>query len=144
METEQQAYWFTALSSSNGTFRRTRTNDFKMCMERLPWWSSGWEPACQCRGPGFNLWSGRIPHAVRQLSPCATTTEAPVPQSTATKSSQKYVCVCVCVTTKDPKQPKQSWERQTKRWFWTLLQTYNNQHVSVCSVMSDSFQPHGM
>ena len=25
----------------------------------LPWWSSGWESTRQCRGHGFNLWSGR-------------------------------------------------------------------------------------
>ena len=25
--------------------------------------------------PGFEPWSGKIPHAVEQLSPCATTTE---------------------------------------------------------------------
>ena len=40
-----------------------------------PWWYSGWEPACQCRGRGFAPWSGRIPHAVEQLGPWATTTE---------------------------------------------------------------------
>ena len=33
------------------------------------------ESACQCRGHGFDPWSGKIPHAVEQLSPCATTTE---------------------------------------------------------------------
>ena len=41
----------------------------------LPWWRSGWESACQCRGHGFEPWSGKIPHAVEQLSPCTTTTE---------------------------------------------------------------------
>ena len=41
----------------------------------LPWWHSGWESACQCRGHGFESWSGKIPHAVEQLSPWATTTE---------------------------------------------------------------------
>ena len=41
----------------------------------LPWWRSGWESACQCRGHGFNPWCGKIPHAAEQLSPCATTTE---------------------------------------------------------------------
>ena len=41
----------------------------------LPWWRSGWESACQCRGHGFDPWSGRIPHATEQLSPWATTTE---------------------------------------------------------------------
>ena len=41
----------------------------------LPWWCSGWESACQCRGHGFEPWSGKIPHAVELLGPCATTTE---------------------------------------------------------------------
>ena len=41
----------------------------------LPRWRSGWEPACQCRGHGFEPWSGKIPHAAEQLSPCTTTTE---------------------------------------------------------------------
>ena len=42
---------------------------------RLPWWLSGKESACQCRRHGFGLWSGRIPHATEQLSPCATNME---------------------------------------------------------------------
>ena len=29
----------------------------------LPWWHSGWESACQCRGHGLEPWSGRILHA---------------------------------------------------------------------------------
>ena len=41
----------------------------------LPSWRSGWESACQCRGHGFEPWSGKIPHAVEQPGPCATTTE---------------------------------------------------------------------
>ena len=41
----------------------------------LPWWHSGWESACQCRGHRFEPWPGKIPHAAEQLSPCATTTE---------------------------------------------------------------------
>ena len=41
----------------------------------LPWWRSGWESACQCRGHGFEPWSGKIPHAMEQLGPRATTTE---------------------------------------------------------------------
>ena len=43
--------------------------------EGLPWWCSGYKSACQCRGHGFEPWSRKIPHAVEQLSPCATTTE---------------------------------------------------------------------
>ena len=30
---------------------------------------------CQCRRRTFNPWSGKIPHAAKQLSPCATATE---------------------------------------------------------------------
>ena len=41
----------------------------------LPWWRSGKESTCQHRGHGFELRSGKIPHAMEQLSPCATTTE---------------------------------------------------------------------
>ena len=41
----------------------------------LPWWLSGKESTCQCRSRGFGSWSGTIPHASEQLSPCATTTE---------------------------------------------------------------------
>ena len=41
----------------------------------LPWWHNGWESACQCRGHGFEPWSGKIPHAAEQLGPCTTTTE---------------------------------------------------------------------
>ena len=41
----------------------------------FPSWSSGRESACQCRGHGFDPWSGKIPHAAEQLSPCTTTTE---------------------------------------------------------------------
>ena len=41
----------------------------------LPWWCSGWESACQCRGHGFEPWSGKIPHATEQLGPWATITE---------------------------------------------------------------------
>ena len=41
----------------------------------LPWWLSGCESACQCQGHRFEPWSGRIPQAVEQLGPCATTTE---------------------------------------------------------------------
>ena len=41
----------------------------------LPWWHSGWESACQCRGQGFGPWSGKIPRAAEQLGPWATITE---------------------------------------------------------------------
>ena len=54
---------------------------------KLTWTSlvvSGWEPICQRRGHKFDRCSGTVPHAVEQISPCATTmgpsaatTEAP-------------------------------------------------------------------
>ena len=47
----------------------------KNCYGGLPWWRSGWESACQCRGHGFEPWSGKIPHAAEQLGPWATITE---------------------------------------------------------------------
>ena len=53
------------------TFSFSKLNVFS----GLPWWRSGWESACRCRGHGFELWSGRIPHAAEQLGPWATTTE---------------------------------------------------------------------
>ena len=40
-----------------------------------PWWFNGKEFACQCRGHRFDPRSGKIPHAMEQLSPWATTTE---------------------------------------------------------------------
>ena len=43
---------------------------------RVPWWSSGWESSSKCRLHGFDPWSGKIPHANRQLSLSATTTVA--------------------------------------------------------------------
>ena len=41
----------------------------------LPWWSSGYELAYQCRGHGFSSWSGKIPHALSQLNLCAASTD---------------------------------------------------------------------
>ena len=47
----------------------------KMGWGGLPWWRSGWDSACQCRGHGFEPWSGKIPHAAGQLGPWATIAE---------------------------------------------------------------------
>ena len=40
----------------------------------VSWWLIGKESAHQCRRHGFDSWSGKIPHASEQLSPCITTT----------------------------------------------------------------------
>ena len=41
----------------------------------LPWWLSGTESACQCRRQWLGPWSGKIPCAWGQLSPCIATLE---------------------------------------------------------------------
>ena len=48
----------------------------KIWVQGLPLWHSHLESACQCREHGFEPWSGKIPHAVEQLSPCTTSTES--------------------------------------------------------------------
>ena len=52
-----------------------REMQIKTTTRGLPWWRSGRESACQCRGHGFEPWSGRIPHAAEQLGPWATIAE---------------------------------------------------------------------
>ena len=60
---------------------------------RLPWYRtlpSGKRSTCQCRGHGFDPWSGKILRATGQLSLCATTTEAHAswsPRSTTIKAT---------------------------------------------------------
>ena len=67
---------------------------FKVSLGLL-WWRSGWESTCQCRGHGFEPWSGRIPHAAEQLSPWATTAEParlePVLHNKRGRSSERPV-----------------------------------------------------
>ena len=53
---------------------------FQELFQEVLWWLSGKESTFQCRRHGFNPGSGKIPHAMEQLSPCATTVE-PVLQS---------------------------------------------------------------
>ena len=45
----------------------------------FPWWLSGKESACQCRGHGFDPWSRKIPCAMEQLS-CSPEPEPQSPQ----------------------------------------------------------------
>ena len=42
-------------------------------MTGLLWSLNGKEFSCQCKRPGFDPWSGKIPHVEEQLSPCTTT-----------------------------------------------------------------------
>ena len=66
--------------------------------ERLPWWLSGKESACQCRRHEFDPWSGTIPYATEQLSLCTTTTE-PVLWSPRTTATETCVPRSLCSTT---------------------------------------------
>ena len=52
----------------------------------LPWWSSGY--ICQYRGHEFDPWSGKIPDAAEQLSPCSPTREATAVRSPHTTSRE--------------------------------------------------------
>jgi len=54
-----------------------------MVLAGLPWSSSGWESACQCRGHRFSPHLRRIPHAGEWLSPCATTAKDESPRACA-------------------------------------------------------------
>ena len=63
------------LSSHENTWGNLQCILSRKRRQGLPWWRSSWESACQCRGHGFEPWSGKIPHAVEQLGPWATTTE---------------------------------------------------------------------
>ena len=55
--------------------QRPLQRDLLKMEEGLPHWYNGWESTCQCREHGLDPWSGKIPHAAEQLSPCTTTTE---------------------------------------------------------------------
>ena len=57
------------------TKSQTQLSDEHFHFQGFPWWVSGKESACQCRRHGFDPWSRKIPHALEQLSPCATATE---------------------------------------------------------------------
>ena len=48
-----------------------------------PSWPSGKETTSQCRRHEFDPWSGKIPHAQEQLSPCTTTFEVHAPRARA-------------------------------------------------------------
>ena len=79
----QHVYILSCLSLPSLIFLSPGKHLFSLFQKKgtgLPWWRSGWESACQCRGHGFEPWSGRIPHAAEQLGPWATTTEPARPE----------------------------------------------------------------
>ena len=84
------------LSTTYTGHRHTMLPDINNWNLGLPWWVSGKESACQCRGNRFDPWLRKMPHVTEQvlwhvpqllslcsrarepelLSPCATTTAA--------------------------------------------------------------------
>ena len=62
-------------------WRLTQSQELALRNPGPPRWLSGKESTCQCRRHRFDPWSGRIPHAAGQLSPCATTTESLCPRA---------------------------------------------------------------
>ena len=79
----------------------------KMYLSGLPWWSSGKESACPCRGHGFYPWSGKIPQGTEQLSPCATAPEAHAPTAGALPREEPLRCEARALQWRnaDPAQP---------------------------------------
>ena len=62
----------------------------KMGLRGLHWWLRGKESICQGRRHRFESWVWKIPHAVEQLSPCATMTE-PVIWSLGASTTEVYM-----------------------------------------------------
>ena len=67
-----------------------KSEGIKMSKTGLTWWYSGWESGSQSRGHEFDPWSWKIPHAVKQQSPWASTTE-PVLWSPRAASTEAHM-----------------------------------------------------
>ena len=63
------------------------------------WWYSGYKSAYRRRGLRFDSGSGKIPHAVEQLNPCATTIE-PALQSLCFTAREATAMRNPCISTK--------------------------------------------
>ena len=75
----------------------------------LPCWLGGEESTCQCRRHRFDSWSRRTPHAVKQLSPCATTTEPGLESQEATTTEPMCLDrVCALQPEKPPQRETHS------------------------------------
>ena len=114
----------------------------------LPWWLTGKESACQCRGHGFGPCSRKIPHAAEQLSPWNTTTEsacckteACVPRACALQ--REAVAMRSLCTTSSPcsKQLEKSHAKQQRPStaknkyfppFWLQRMISRYRYITVC------------
>ena len=73
---------------------------FNVISQELPWWLSGKESTCQCRRHRFNRWSGKIPHALGQLSPGITATESML-QRPGSATTEAYTAHGLCSATRE-------------------------------------------
>ena len=72
---ENNTYCFKPPSFEVVSHAAITTDNWNAATKASSWWPSGKKSTCQCRRQGFNPWSGTIPLAVGQLSPCATNIE---------------------------------------------------------------------
>ena len=79
----------------------TYCRELKTYIQELPWWPSGKESACQCRGHRFDPWSGKIPHALEHESPCTTTIE-PVLQNLGATATELSGCNYLSLPSLEP------------------------------------------
>ena len=95
----------TTLGKQKAWLQRQPSIDFsaKFKISGLPWWYSRLESACQYREHGFDSWSGKIPHAMGQISPepqllkpegpSASTREAKAMRSLCTTTREQSLLV---------------------------------------------------
>ena len=99
------SYWLSLLGTKNFVPMESQARSYKpsplKLSGRLPWWSSGKDSACEHRGHRFNPWSGTIPHAIGQSSPCTTATEACVPLSLCSTTREATTVMSPYPTTRE-------------------------------------------
>ena len=109
---------------------------FKVFIWGLPWWSSGWESACHCRGHGLDPWSGKMSCALEQLNPCTITIE-PVLLESGAATREANVVRSLCTTTmsslRSPQLEKTcSANRAAKKQKYLFYHNFcQNRHVQV-------------
>ena len=81
---------------------------FKSWQIGLPWWYSGWETTCQCRGFRFEPWSRKIPHASKQLRVCTTREATAIRSPSISRKSSPHLPQLekACTSNEDPVQTK--------------------------------------
>ena len=96
------------LHRAKSKHRSIKQGYYELAIKLAPglfWWLSGKEPMslCQCRRHRFNPWSGKIPHAAGQLSPC-TTTIKPVLWNLGVKTTEALGPQSLCPAREKPPQ----------------------------------------